>query len=138
MNYLKAFFPLLFFLCLNASAVFAFGKQFGRMLPLTMISAIFTLYASQLFLGSFSAGWAFLWGAAAASLPLGIRRLKTSGRDFVRDTLFSEGLAAFLIIFFAAAVLLYGKHFRDWDEYSHWGMMVKEMLRLNRFYCVPE
>lgn len=35
-------------------------------------------------------------------------------------------------------IMDYGRFLSTWDEYSHWGKMVKEMLRIDRFYSEPQ
>ena len=41
-----------------------------------------------------------------------------------------------LIIFYAIVyVTNYGCTYSEWDEFSHWGIFVKEMFRLDKLYC---
>ena len=54
-----------------------------------------------------------------------------------REDYFSAGLVAFLVVCFVAAVLCFRRRFSNFDELWCWGPMVKESLRLDRFYCVP-
>ena len=44
----------------------------------------------------------------------------------------------FLVIYLAIYIYDYNRGFNSWDEMSHWGPMVKEMLRLDTLYSVPE
>lgn len=50
---------------------------------------------------------------------------------------FSNGFWGYIIIFFMALIIDYGRHFTHWDELMHWGKMTQEMLRLDKFYTDP-
>ncbi len=47
-----------------------------------------------------------------------------------------------LIIFLTVYVIIflcnYGKYYAEWDEFSHWGRFIKEMLRLDALYCTSK
>lgn len=40
----------------------------------------------------------------------------------------------FVFMFIFLCALNYGRHFIHWDEYSHWGMFIKESFRLNKYF----
>lgn len=44
----------------------------------------------------------------------------------------------FLAICLFFMVMDYGRWLSEWDEYSHWGKMVKEMFRIDGFYSEPQ
>lgn len=136
LDLLKLFLPLLFFIGLNLFVQSMIKKSFGFSLPVTLIISAFIMYLSQLCFSTFIVGFYLLLLCAIAGFPLVYLRF---GRKWkiLRDMIL-PGLIACLIMYFFACVILLRKDFFDWDEYTHWGMMVKESLRLDRFYCIPE
>lgn len=70
-----------------------------------------------------------------SSIPLAVIRLKKASFDFKCDFC-NAYFYAFLLIYVFIFALNAGKCFDRWDEYSHWGMMTKEMYRLNKYYYV--
>jgi len=128
--------PFLVYTGLTATAAFAAKRPFGKVLPVTMCMSGLVMYLSQYIFSSFSPGAYLL---ALLSL-LSVLFLAYRGRKGERAgaPVLTPGLAAFAVIYLGAFLFLYKRHFTDWDEYSHWGIMIKESLRLDRFYCVPE
>lgn len=47
----------------------------------------------------------------------------------------NNGGLIFTIFYVFCIITDYGKMFYSWDEFSHWGMFLKECLRTNRLYC---
>ncbi|HAB95133.1 MAG TPA: hypothetical protein DCF49_10360, partial [Lachnospiraceae bacterium] len=94
------------------------------------------LYLSQYLLGSFTPGLYLLYLAAAASVPLILAA--NGGISANRKYLLTGGLWAYIGCLAVIAVMDAGRLFISWDEFMHWGKMVKEMIRLDRFYCVTE
>ncbi len=44
-------------------------------------------------------------------------------------------LIAFIAVYLAVWILNYDKYLSFWDEFSHWGMFVKETFRLDDLFC---
>jgi hypothetical protein len=44
----------------------------------------------------------------------------------------------FFVLYFFLFIINIHKTFMNWDDFSHWGPMVKEMLRLDSLYDVPQ
>lgn len=59
--------------------------------------------------------------------------LKSVGENYL-----SNGFFAFIALFVFFGVLDFGRHFWAWDEFDHWGVMIKEILRLDDFYCIEK
>lgn len=49
--------------------------------------------------------------------------------------LFSSGLLLFVFLYLFCYLDNTGKYFQGWDEFSHWGMFIKECIRTDRLYC---
>lgn len=41
----------------------------------------------------------------------------------------------FILLYIFCFITNQDKEFVSWDEFSHWGMFLKESLRLDSFYC---
>ena len=127
--------PVLVFALINFWVVFAGKKTFGISLPATLIGAAVVTYLGQLVFHTFSVGfWACL---ALAVSAVGLLIVKRKDKDFMARC-FSEGFVVFIILCLFFLVLDFRRYFSSWDELSHWGKMVKEMIRLDRFYSEPQ
>ena len=126
--------PLAYFLFLTATLVQITKRSFGKCLPIGMMLSAFLLFFSQLVFNTFWVGFVIGILFAAAAIPLlMIKRKKWS--EF-RKSYFTIGFVVFLIIYIGIYVYDLCTGFHAWDEFMHWGMMVKEMTRLDHFYSV--
>lgn len=67
-----------------------------------------------------------IWGA-------GILVAKRKDSVFI-GRLISNGFWCYIAVCILVFIIDYKRYFSSWDELSHWGKMVKEMLRLDKFY----
>lgn len=132
-------FPLVYFLLSNAFFVYLLKKSFGRVLPLTMIISSLSYFFSQVLLKTFLIGF-FINLLFAIVFIILILRDKIKGKDltFFKGNYFTKGLYLFFILYLFVYIFDFNRCFTVWDEYSHWGVMVKEMFRLDHFYSIPE
>ena len=128
--------PFVFFSSISFGISILLKKTVGRVMPVVFCGSGLILYFSQLFLNTFSVAYYFLIGVAVLSLVYTITYL-IRDRSLIRYP-FTGGFIAFAVVYFVACYILVGKTLVDWDEYTHWGMMVKESLRIDRFYFVPD
>lgn len=140
MQYLLVFFcPLLFFSSINCLLVFLSKKKFGEMMPLSMMGSVFVLYLGQFFFSTFRVSLVVLLIVALLGVvAFVLSTTKISRFNMARGNFLSWGLVAFLVIYIAFYIVNFRRTFYEWDELSHWGKMVKEMLRLDRFYSDAE
>lgn len=127
--------PAVFFVSLTGLTVMVSGHKFGACAPVTLFASVYILFFSQFLTGSFTPGLVLLpllaCGGAALLVYAFIRRPQ-------RFRLFlTPGLAAFLWVILFFFIVDLGRSFTLWDEFSHWGVMVKEMIRTGKFYCEP-
>ncbi len=108
-------------------------KSFGKCLPITLMSIPFVLYVSQFAFHSFHVGMWCILLLSVLGLGLTIYKIVKKDKEFIAN-IFSKGFFAFLLIFVAIYITDFEQQFSVWDELAHWGEMVKEMLRLDRFY----
>lgn len=127
--------PFVVFALINCWVIFGSKKSFGITLPATLTGTTLVIYFSQLIFHTFNIGiWLCIGTAAAALILLVVRR---KDHDFISQC-FSDGFFVFLAICLIFLILDSGRWLSTWDEYSHWGKMVKEMLRIDRFYSEPQ
>lgn len=127
--------PFVILALTNCWVVFWNKKSFGISLPATLTGTVLLTYFSQLLFHTFNIGIYVCLAAAVSAVILLILRRKDC--DFI-SRCFSEGFFVFLAICLFFLVMDYGRWLSEWDEYSHWGKMVKEMFRLDRFYSEPQ
>ena len=132
------FIPLLFFVFLTVGVVIIGKRSFGKCLPVTLLAAVFILYITQMIFGSFKIGYIALVIGSAAGGGAGLWWIIIKKNSMIREKVFSYGLYAFIAVFLIYFIIDYRRSFSTWDELSHWGVMVIEMLRLDQFYSVPE
>ena len=129
--------PFFFFTLFTAFFVLLFKVRFGEALPLAICAPAFLLYFSQYVLHTYFIGFCLLLLLAFIAIPLFLVHNKkdTADRNILKH-IFSPGFISFTTIYFFAIFLLTGKSYCDWDEMTHWGMMIKEALRLDDFYAI--
>lgn len=132
MEVIKSLIPVVFFLVINSGLSVLLKKGFGKVLPLTLISSSFVLFLSQLVFGTFRIGIYTMYILFFVSMYF-IYREKDRKRY-----IFTNGFYLFICIFVVFAFINFGKHFYWDDELGFWGKMVKEMIRLDKFYYVNE
>lgn len=132
--------PFLLLFLLNLLAVIITKKKFGTVMPLSIILSCFALFFSQLLFQTF---WVAIWlialsatGAVTFTVYAALRK-KELFKSIIGNY-FTAGFFAFSIVSAISLILLYKTGFTAWDDYSHWGPMLKEMLRLDKFYSVSE
>lgn len=127
------FIPAIVLIVLNGCVAITLKKLFGQCLPITMMSVVYLLYFSQILFSTFYYAFAiivlFCVGTAGY---LALKRVNVP-----RELIATTGLTEFIMIYGFFSVLNFNKWVLISDEFCHWGLMVKEMVRLDRFYCVP-
>lgn len=138
---LSLFVPFVYFCLATLGLVLLTKKSFGRTLPLTFFGSSLMLFISQLIFQTFSVGFYFCIAFAGLSLGFAIFqfcRSKSNLAALLRQNYLTAGFFAFTLIYLMVFIYDFHRGFTVWDEFSHWGMMLKEMLRLDRFYYVNE
>lgn len=128
--------PFIYFLLANASMVIITKKPFGKVLPLTFILNILILLISGLVFSTFNIG--FIINILFALYSFYYLVKNKDKRDEFKKNYLSNGFYAFIVLFIIAFLFDFNRVFSHWDEYSHWGEMVKEMFRLDKLYSVED
>ena len=127
--------PFLFWTGLNLFVVRICRRSFWECMPLSMMGAAFILYVSQLLSHSFHPGFWLLVALAAVGflyLFFFVTHRKEQGRRIW------TGIAVFFVVVCLCLLWDWDHHFASFDEFYFWGGMVKESLRLDHFYSVPQ
>lgn len=130
-------FPLLYFIFSTGFLVLITKKTFGKCLPLAMLLTAFIYFFSQAIFKTFQIGFYLnILFAVLFLVLLFIAKVKKKDLSDFKKRFISKGFFAFLVIYIGVFLFDLNRNFSMWDEFSHWGEMVKEMLRLDHFYSV--
>ena len=141
MHYIIEFFiPLLYFLLANATMVFITKKTFGKCLPLTLMASSFAIFFSQVIFQTFNVGIIvnILFALSSILIYILLYDKKKELFDELIKKNFTKGFMAFITIYILVFIYDLNRTYSDWDEFMHWGVMLKEMLRLDKFYSIAE
>ena len=126
---------LSYFLLANLSTVIISNKKFGKCLPLTFMSLAFLLFFSQIIFKTFSIG--FYIGIVYALLSIVYLFYKRKDKKIlkeVKENYLTPSFYSFITILILITILDFNRTYSHWDEFSHWGEMLKEMIRTDKFY----
>ena len=130
-------FVLLFILLINGTYVYLFKKSFGKTLPISLFISTIIMYITGLLFKSFKIGLYINLGLSLLPILFIVINFKNSNKlKEYKDNYFSNAFYAFIIVFFMIFIFDFKRKITMWDERSHWGVMLKEMLRLDDFYTV--
>lgn len=124
--------PLALCFGLGGLAALLFQKPFGHALPVALLGSGALLYLGTVGSGRLWGGGLLVAVAAVAGCAFLAKRRPSPGN--VRALLLTPGLLAFLVLYSYLFVLHSGRGFAWWDEFSHWGTMVREILRTGTLY----
>ncbi len=130
--------PLLYFLSISFTFSIFTKKKFSEVIVFSFLIPVFLIYFAGI-LGNTKYGFYL-------SLPLCffwiieiIKNIKNKNNiKNIINQYFDIGLVVFVVLFVGVSIYLRFASFFQWDEFTHWGPMVKEMHRLNKLYCVDE
>lgn len=131
--------PAVYFILFNFSVTIITKKKFGSCLPITFIVSVLSLFISQFLFKTFNVGFIINIIFALFSVGYVIYKLiRKENIKEIKELFFSKGFYCFITIYIVFLIIDATRLFSQWDEFSHWGVMVKEMLRLDKFYSVTE
>lgn len=130
--------PLLFIICSAGTLIFVTKRSFGEVLPVSLIFSSLIVFAFA-FCGQMLIGY-YITFLIAIAFPIIFVILAIRHKDCSNlfNNLFNPVFCIFIIIYAFIFFLNYNRGFTEWDEISHWGPMVKEILRLDKLYSVPQ
>lgn len=119
-----------FFGCIYTS------RRFEEMLPLWCIAIVLCMFVFGIS-GFLAAGVYFVLVLALAACVAGAFRLKKGGIHGFRSRFFSPGFTLFALLYLALIVFNYGRLLLAWDDFSHWGDVVKVMTTMDVMSTSP-
>lgn len=129
--------PLIYFLLFNGTLTVVFKKKFGECLPLTLVITTLIMFISQLLFKTFNVGFYLnIFVAVLFPILLGYFKFIAKKKLELKENYFTKGFFIFVLLYLFVMILDFNRTFSQWDELSHWGVMVKEMFRLDKFYSV--
>lgn len=128
---------LIFLIIISGSSFFAikFNKKIENTFIIFILSIIFVLYIFEL-IGILEYGVYFIEIFAVFSLIYNILYYVKNKKKF-KELIINKGLLIFTICFLVLIFMHYGRLLSVWDEFSHWGDVVKSMFTINDFSTSP-
>ena len=139
MNILSFIFVVVVFLLINLSTVIIFKKRFGETLIFSLLIPPMLLYFSQFIFKTFWVGYiiSLIYGGLSIAYLIKNKNNKKELSE-IKKLYVTNGLYSFIVLCLFLLVFDFNRTFSHWDEWSHWGEMLKEMLRLDKFYSVSD
>lgn len=127
-------FPLIYMIFFTYSLSIFIKKKFERLLPFTLIISGISLFLSQFIFKTFYVGFAVCI-LFSLIFPIKLLLKKEKFKD-IKEKYITKGLLAFIVLYLIVYIMDFNRFFTRWDELSHWGKMVKEMIKLDNFYSI--
>lgn len=140
--------PLLFLIGITLTNSILFQKKFEQVLPLGMIECALLIYITGFI--NLRIGFYLCILLCIVSIPLLCitqkqsllpffnRHTKSNSSYSLNELFFTDLFWVFLVLYTLLFGLNLGKSLSHWDEFSHWGVMAKELIRLDKFYYLEE
>jgi hypothetical protein len=122
---------ILVVLILSINIAYIFNKRIEYMLPITGALVSFVLYVFAFF-GARSLGVAFLIILFILSTTYSIYKI-IYYHDPIKEVFKSAGLIYFVAMIVITFIIARGFMFSSWDEFSHWGLILKDIFISNGF-----
>lgn len=150
---LRFILPLAYSVLIGTSYSVIFKKKLSDSIAPAYFLQIMLMLFSAIVFKSVNVG--IILGVVIAFVTLGITLYKFKSADGVcmclREVYCINGVGTtinnssninILVLFFTLYIFVYiinyGKYFIKYDEFSHWGIFIKETLRLDQLYCVSQ
>ena len=135
MNLISFFCVCIYLLLANLTTVIICNKTFGKCLPLTMMIQAFILYLSQMIFKTFNIGFyiAIIYALISVIYIIKNRKSKTILKK-IHNNFITNSFYFFIIVLIFFSIFDFNRVYTHWDEFSHWGEMLKEMIRTDKFY----
>lgn len=115
-----------------------FNKRFEELITAYYLSIVIVLFVFGLF-NALLVGWWLVFAAiVTAYIVCAIKVLRVAGKDgmevaasLLTSTFFTPGFVFFIILLFVLMACNGGVMSTEWDEFTHWGLIVKQMTEYN-------
>lgn len=129
----------LFFAVLLSGSVFAaarFGRKFEEILPITCMGIVLVLFLFGA-VGLLGAGVYAVVLLAVCFWAYGFWRLVKGGGEQLVKSMVTPVFVIFCVLFALLMLGDYGILSTGWDDFSHWQLCVRKMMKLNDFAANP-
>lgn len=131
----KVIIPILYSLFIGIAYGGVFKRKFGHSLMLAYCAQIILLLLSGMIFRNLLVGIALGIVLALAGNVYAVRRDGRVVRT-IWGALADRSVVVFVVLALTVFVLNYGKHYVEWDEFSHWGRFLEECYRTNQLYVM--
>ena len=128
MSYLIA---ILTILLLSINAAYIFNKKIEYVIPITTAATSFILYLFS-YLNIRFVGIFFIMLVLVSLIAISIYR-KLHDHKPIKQVFQSAGLIYFVVMIVFTYIIARGFVFSSWDEFSHWGLVLKNIFMSNNF-----
>lgn len=132
-NVLAYLFPLLILLLYSSAIALVFNERFGRCVLFAVLAMSLLLYIGTFMSFSFGIVLVFISMGCLWAVALHLK-LNGGGLGCVKDNIITPGLIVFLLIYTLFYLYDFNRFLMSWDDFSHWAVMAREILRLDSFY----
>lgn len=127
---------LVYFLLISSGSIFAtsyFKTKYEEVLPITCTSIVLVSFLFGI-IGILKYSIYVILVLALILYVLAIAKIakEKNIKEIINSTI-TPGFVLFLVLFLVFLIAIYGKLFDAWDEFSHWGDIVKVMTTLDDF-----
>ena len=120
---------LIMLLSITVSYSGFFKKRFEEVLPITVLSMTLLMYVCSI-LGSLKVGYYEVIGLTILAIGFSLYFVWKDKKEFFMRSL-TPGLLFFVLFFGFIWWAHRGRLLTQWDEFSHWGLTVKNMFALD-------
>lgn len=126
----------LLFIVLSSGAMlgcFVLEKEykFGEYVPVSCMAAVLVLFVFGLFKALSLGFWLLVAVCAFTAVAAVVKIIKSDTARSGKKNFFSPGFWVYILLFASVVWINYDMQAHDWDEFSHWALVVKEMNAVN-------
>lgn len=130
--------PFLAFFSGTALFSILFKKKFEEVLPVYFLFVITILYFCGLVSNLLIGVYISIIFSVLGMLLFTYSVIRKGSRKNTIQLIITPGFIAFILLLVFVYIINISRFFTVWDEFSHWGVIIKEMVRLDKFHSVPE
>lgn len=135
---MRALIVLLGIILWNIVFVELFDEKFEKMLPFSLMSAALCVYLSGL-LGNLLLGVLVIGVLLLVFSGIKVKQYwKTKKWKFRKEKIVTAGFVATIVFYVILVLVNRVRGFNHWDDYMHWGAMLKYNLEFNQFYAFDQ
>lgn len=116
-----------------------FNKKIEQVIPIAIVFMILIVYITGLF-DNVRIGVTIVCISTVIQLIFNISYFIKKKNDIKKIiyNILTPGLCIYIALFILSIIFNKGRVFEDYDEYNHWGMMIKNMFLYNSYGTNPE